>query len=177
MAYNFSGIKVLVVESSRPLFELVKGVLTLFTVPQSNVLSAYSMEEAYRKLCSERYDLIIVDWLENPDTGIRLARRIRTEKDSPNPYVPILMTAGSGHLHKVMKARDAGVSEYLVKPFSAKTLAAKIERIIEHPRPFVICDTFVGPDRRVREKPFTGPERRHLAPEVSVVGAFQKDKN
>jgi DNA-binding response OmpR family regulator len=74
--------------------------------------------------------------------------------------VPILMTAGSGHKQRVVKARDAGVSDYLVKPFTARQLAMKIETIVERPRPFVVCHSYVGPNRRIRELPFLGVDKR-----------------
>src|SRR5688572_10065669 len=131
MAYNFKNVRVLVVESSVPMFQLIKGVLNLFTVPESNIYSAYSPEEGFDKYKKYQHDLIIVDWLQNPDRGIKLTRIIRTDKDTPNPYVPIIMTAGSAHLNRVIKARDSGISEYMVKPFTAKSLAERVTRVIE----------------------------------------------
>ena len=166
MAYDFRNTTVLVVESSPPVFEILRDVLGLFTVPQKNIFSAYTMDEGFRKFCADNHDLVIVDWMENPNTGIRLTHQIRTNKESPNRYVPILMTAGSGHANKVVRARDVGISGYLVKPFSAKKLAEKIERIIEHPRPFIVHSSFFGPDRRIKQVPFEGPDRRMQAPEL-----------
>jgi two-component system, chemotaxis family, chemotaxis protein CheY len=162
MAYNFKDVKVLVVESSTPMFKLVKNVLGFFTVRDKNIFAAYSVEEAFEVFCRERPDLIIVDWLQNPDRGIYLTKMIRMNKTSPNPYVPIIMTAGSGHLNRVLKARDAGISEYLVKPFSARSLAERIERVVEKPRMFVVSENYVGPDRRTNkiDDEYQGPERR-----------------
>lgn len=164
MAYDFKKTKVLVVESSPPLYELLKGVLHLFSVPAENIVSAYTVEEGFSRFCQGNQDLIIVDWMENPDGGLKLTRRIRTEKISPNPYVPILMTAGSSHVSRVLRARDMGVTGFLVKPFSAKTLAQKIERIIENPRPFVVHESYIGPDRRARQVPFPEPNKRRASP-------------
>jgi DNA-binding response OmpR family regulator len=70
------------------------------------------------------------------------------------------MTAGSGHFNRVIKARDSGISEYLVKPFSADSLSVRIMRVIEKPRPFVVSDAYKGPDRRVRDIPYEGEDRR-----------------
>ena len=160
MAYNFKDVKVLVVESSVPMFQLVKGVLNLLTVPEKNIYASYTVEDAFSAFCTMNHDLIIVDWLQNPDRGIQLTKIMRTDKGTPNPFVPIIMTAGSGHLSRVIRARDAGISEYLVKPFSAKSLAERIVRVIEKQRQFVVCDSYVGPDRRVRSEGYEGPERR-----------------
>jgi DNA-binding response OmpR family regulator len=160
MAYDFKRVKVLVVESSVPMFRLVKSALSTFGVPDASIHSAFTVEEGFDNFCRNKQDLIIVDWLQNPDRGIELTKTIRRKKISPNIYVPIIMTAGSGHLQRVLKARDSGISEYLVKPFSAKSLAERISRVIEKPKAFAQCETFVGPDRRVRSDGYTGPERR-----------------
>src|SRR4051812_1383614 len=123
MAYNFKKVKVLVVECSPAMFQLIKDVLGVFTVPAANISSAYTTEEAFQSFQKINHDLLILDWLQNADQGVSLTHRIRTEKTSPNHFVPIIMTAGSSHEKKVVKARDVGVSEYLVKPFSAGSLA------------------------------------------------------
>ncbi len=160
MAYDFSYVGVLVVESTREMYNLFKDVLRMLEVPERNIEAAFSCEEGYQKFVKKNHDLIITDWLQNPDRGVSLTKMIRTSENSPNPYVPIIMTAGSGHYSRVITSRDAGVSDYLVKPFAAADLAHRIARVIEHPRPFVICAAYAGPDRRVRVMPFDGPERR-----------------
>jgi DNA-binding response OmpR family regulator len=170
VTYNFKKVKVMVVESSPPMFELVKGVLSLFTVPDTNISSAYSIEEAFQKFCDMQHDILIVDWLQNPDRGIKLTHKIRNDKGTPNRFVPIIMTAGSSHLQKVIRARDVGVSEYLVKPFTAKALAERITRVIESPRLFVSSETYTGPDRRRKTtEEYKGPERREAAAAVTPV--------
>lgn len=173
MSYNFKHVKILIVESSPELFELLRGVLSMFTVPDVNIYGAYSVEEGFTLYAKDQFDMVIIDWMQTPDRGIELTKKIRTDSASPNPFVPIIMTAGSGHKNRVIRARDAGVSEYLVKPFTAKTLARKIERIIEHPRPFVVCETYIGPDRRVGLGDYDGPERRQQKPEEKNI-SFSK---
>lgn len=160
MSYDFSNVNVLVVESSPEMFKLFKTVLAMLSVPESNIHAAYSDTEGFQSFCSSKYDIVITDWLENPDHGIKLIKAIRTHENSPNRYVPIIMTAGSGHLSRVIRSRDAGVSEYLVKPFAADTLAKRITRVIEKPRPFVLSDAYTGPDRRVKAVPYDGEDRR-----------------
>lgn len=160
MAYDFSKVNVLVVESTSEMFKLFKNVLAMLEVPDRNIHSAYSKDEGFEKFCTQRHDIVITDWLDNPDTGIELVRKIRTDDKSPNKFVPIIMTAGSSHLTRVLKSRDAGVSEYLVKPFAADALATRLTRVIEKPRPFVISKTYTGHDRRVKDMPFKGEDRR-----------------
>lgn len=175
MAYDFKDVKVLIVETSPPLFELLKGVLRFFTVPESQIVAAYGVDEAFKLFQKDNHDLVIADWMENPDRGLDLTRKLRADAGSPNPFVPILMTAGSGHQNRVIRARDAGVSDYLVKPFTARALALKLENIVENPRSFVLCETYVGPDRRRRNEPFEGPDRRQAESMPAMPVAFRKD--
>ncbi len=90
---------------------------------------------------------------------------VRTGKDSPNPFVPIIMTTAYAEKQRVMEARDIGITEFIAKPLSAKTLMARITAVIEHPRPFVRSPRYFGPDRRRRQaSDYTGPERRQSEP-------------
>ena len=93
--------------------------------------------------------------------GLAFTRLVRTGKDSPNPFVPIIMMTAYSEKHRVVEARDAGITEFIVKPLSAKTLMARVTAAIEHPRPFVRCSRYLGPDRRRRRtSDYKGPDRR-----------------
>jgi len=166
MVYDFSRVNVLVVESTAEMFKLFRDVLAMLSVPDRNIQAAYSCEEGYRTFCGGKHDIIITDWLQNPDQGIELIKRVRTSPESPNRFVPVIMTAGSGHLMRVIKSRDAGVSEYLVKPFAAEALAIRITRVIERPRPFVVSPSYTGPERRLRMQSFEGLDRRVVKQEI-----------
>lgn len=164
MSYDFRKIKVLVVDCQPSIYELLKGVLNAFTVPQKNIFPAFTVEEAFDKFRIVNHHLIIIDWLENPNDAVNLARMVRTHKKSPNPFVPIIMTAGSSHEKRVLRARDAGISEYLVKPFTAGALAERITRVVEDQKAFVISESYTGPDRRISAEAYAGPERRQDSP-------------
>ena len=62
----------------------------------------------------------------------------------------------------MLEARDAGVTEFCVKPITAIEIYRKMVEVIDHPRPFVRTKTYFGPDRRRQADPVTynGPERR-----------------
>ena len=143
------------------MFKLIKSVLNKLSVPVDNIDAAYTVEEAFLSYCATQHDLVITDWLENVDSGIEVTKRIRTDLKSPNHAVPVIMTAGTGHENKVLQARDAGVTDYIVKPFDAATMVNRLERVIEDKRQFVISDNFVGPDRRRNDgSDYEGEERR-----------------
>jgi DNA-binding response OmpR family regulator len=159
MSYQFKNITVLVVESTRAMFDLTRSVLQAFGVNQ--VYSAYACDEGYESFCRVNPDLVIIDWLQEPKNGLELTRLIRVDDKSPNPFTPIIMMTGYSQKKRVLAARDSGITEFLVKPFTAKALYQKIEQLIERPRHFVSSENYFGPDRRrKREGDYGGPERR-----------------
>jgi two-component system, chemotaxis family, chemotaxis protein CheY len=71
------------------------------------------------------------------------------------------MVSAYAELWRVREARDAGCNEFVVKPFAARTLYAKIRTIVENPRPFVeVPDGYFGPDRRRRNTPVQEERRK-----------------
>jgi DNA-binding response OmpR family regulator len=86
---------------------------------------------------------------------------IRQPGANANPYVPIIMLTGHSEKKRVIAARDAGVTEFLAKPISAKALYQRILNIVVNPRPFIKSKSYFGPDRRrTVAVNYTGPERR-----------------
>lgn len=159
MVYQFKNMSVLLVESTRAMSELTRSVLLTFGV--SDVHIAFSQQEGFEKFCELEPDLVIIDWLQEPDNGLELTRRIRSEEKSPNPFVPIILMTGYSQKKRVLMARDSGITEFLVKPFTAKALYQRIEQIIEMPRYFVLSENYFGPDRRrKRDSAYEGPDRR-----------------
>jgi len=93
-------------------------------------------------------DVVITDWSRPDFDGIELTKMIRQPDTSPNPFVPIIMITGYAERNRVFEAREAGVSEMLVKPISAKALYSRIAKVVLNPRPFIRTETYFGPDRR-----------------------------
>ncbi len=159
MAYNFTQLRVLVVEDNMPMAELIKSLLITFGV--GAVYMAKNGKEGYDTCLEHNPDMILTDWMMREMDGISLTRLIRNSPKVKNPFVPIVMMTGFSEKRRVVQARDAGVTEFLVKPFTAKDLYRRIEEVIERPRQFVKADEFFGPDRRRRRDPnYTGPLRR-----------------
>jgi two-component system chemotaxis response regulator CheY len=106
-------------------------------------------------------DLAIVDFNMAPLDGVEFTRLIRNSADSPNPYLPIIMMTGHSEKSRVFEARDAGVTEFIVKPITAKAVLDRIHAVIYKPRPFVKAEGYFGPcRRRVTPKDYKGPMRR-----------------
>lgn len=118
-------------------------------------------------------DLAIVDFNMFPLDGVQFTRLIRNSSDSANPYLPIIMMTGHSEKSRVYEARDAGVTEFVVKPITAKALLDRIQAVILRPRAFVKTEGYFGPDRRrVTPVSYKGPFRRSTDQgEVADVGA------
>jgi CheY-like chemotaxis protein len=150
----------LIVDDNQQAADVVASILR--SLGARKLRYASTEEEAYRAFCAEKFDILIVDQnLGKGGEGIDLVRRIRTDPSSPNVFVPILMVTAYSEQHRVLAARDAGISEFLAKPFSAKEFATRLELLINSPRNFVRSSTYFGPDRRRSADPgYGGPERR-----------------
>ncbi len=159
MAYQFNNICVLVVEDNLPMLEITKSLLRTFGV--GKIITAKNGREGLQKVKYYNPDIIIADWMMKPVDGISFTRYVRQDTQGINPYVPIILMTGFSEKRRVIQARDAGVTEFLVKPFNARDLYKRILQIIERPRQFVKSDNFFGPDRRRKKMyGFMGPYRR-----------------
>ncbi len=157
--YNLERLNFLIVDDNKHMRALVKSILHALGV--KNCVEATDGADAFKELRHYPADVIICDWSMSPLDGMDFVRLVRTGKDSPNPFVPIIMLTGHTEMNRVMEARDAGVHEFLAKPISAKSLYARVRSIIERPRPFIRAGMYFGPDRRRRENPnYKGKERR-----------------
>lgn len=152
--YALGGLNVLVVDDNRHMVRLISSILHALGV--RNVCEANDAAEALEHLKSFSADIIIVDWQMQPLDGLDFTRLVRTGKDSPNRYVPIIMLSAFTEMSLVTKARDAGINEFLAKPVSPKALYSRMASLIDNPRSFVRTDTYFGPDRRRKD---VGPPR------------------
>lgn len=158
MAYDLGKLGLLVVEDSLCMRLLARQMLQAFGVRR--IADAGDGHDAFRVLGSADFDIALVDYLMEPMDGVTFTRLLRTERTSPNPYLPVIMMTGYTERERVIEARDAGVTELISKPLSARALYHHITAVIEYPRPYVRAPGFFGPDRRRRQIPFAGPDRR-----------------
>ena len=161
-SYDLSRLNVLVVDDNKHMIALVKSILHVLRI--RNIHEATDGAGAFMELREFIADIVICDMLMQPLDGIEFTRLVRNAKDSPSIYVPIIMMTGYTEKFRVIEARDAGVTEFLGKPLSARGLHSRIIEVIERPRPFIRTRTFFGPDRRRKQVAFRGPDRR-VAPD------------
>lgn len=159
MAYVLDNVRILVVDDMKPMLDLTKAILNIFGF--QHVYTADNGEKAFELVCSKEPDLVITDWIMEPMDGLELTKMIRNDKRSPDPFVPIVMMTGFSSRLRVEAARDAGITEFLVKPYTSEDLYRRVYQIIEKPRQFVEANGFFGPDRRRRlDVEYDGPGKR-----------------
>lgn len=126
-----------------------------------HVLEAEDGASALEVFQQQPVDIIITDWVMPVFDGLELTAAVRNPKTSDSPYTPIIMLSAYTERSRVIQARDAGVTEFLSKPISAKQLYLRLENCIVNPRPFIRTRNFFGPDRRRFVHPhFAGDKKR-----------------
>ncbi|MCC5996965.1 MAG: response regulator [Oceanicaulis sp.] len=164
-ASGLSKLRIAVVDDNAAMRGIVRSVLSAFGVVA--VYEAADAPSAMEVLRAERIDVLICDWKMKPVDGLSLVRTLRDPDKSPCPLIPIIMLTAYAEPSKVKEARDAGVTEFLVKPFAAEGLYKRLRTIVNRPRPFVRTKVFFGPDRRRLASGYQGPERRDDAAPLS----------
>lgn len=159
MPIEFKKIKVLVAEDNQAMRDVISAVMDGLDVGQA--IYAKDGENGFKKFKEFKPDIVITDWEMEPMDGIELIRQIRRNPNSPNQVVPVIFLTGYGAPERVKTARDAGVTEFLVKPFTADKLIQRITYVVNNPRDYVVSKGYTGPDRRRIKKPdYSGPKRR-----------------
>ena len=97
--------------------------------------------------------------ISRPD-AVALVRRLRADSDCINRLTPIIMMSAAPDAARIAAARDAGVTEFLRKPFAANHLKTRLDSIAANPRPFVEAGGYAGPDRRRQDKDVGAADRR-----------------
>ncbi len=159
MALHLKNLTILVVEDNTHMRKLLVEVLRALGVGQ--VFQADGGQKALQLLRHERTDIIITDWQMSPMDGLEITEIIRQDNRNPSRYVPIIMMTGYSSHEKVARARDHGVTEFLVKPFTVDGLAKRLVHVINAPRSFVATPVYQGPDRRRKRLDDNKPTRRN----------------
>lgn len=160
MKAELGGLRVLLVDDNPHMRTIVATILRGIGV--EHVYEAEDGLQAMGLLRDWAADIAIVDYRMEKLDGVELTRKIRTDPRSPNPFLPIIMMTGYADKVHVEEARDAGVTEFLVKPITAQGVIDRIKAVIFHARPFVRTKDYFGPHRR-------GIDDEAAAPVPSVI--------
>ena len=121
------NIKILVVDDMSTMRRIVKNIMKQLGFV--NVEEAENGEEALIKLRADSFGFIISDWNMPVMTGIELLRAVRA--DEKLKTIPLLMVTAEAQKENLIEAIQAGVSNYIVKPFTAEVLQEKMNKIFK----------------------------------------------
>ena len=116
---------ILVVDDYKTMVKIVRHLLT--QLGYKNVDDAANGAEAFEKMQSQQYSLVISDWNMEPMTGFELLQKVRAS--GTQTEVPFIMVTAESKPENIAAARAAGVSNYLVKPFNQQSLKTKIDQV------------------------------------------------
>jgi two-component system, chemotaxis family, chemotaxis protein CheY len=117
---------VLVVDDYQTMIRIIRNLLKQLGF--DNVDEAADGREALAKMKTRKYGLVISDWNMEPMTGYELLREVRS--DESLKATPFIMVTAESKTENVIAAKKAGVNNYIVKPFNAQTLKAKIASVL-----------------------------------------------
>ncbi len=130
-----SSMSVLVVDDYGTMVRIIRNLLRQLGF--EDVDDASDGATALAKMQGKRYGLVISDWNMEPMTGYDLLKQVRA--DPSIGEVPFIMVTAESRTENVIAAKKAGVNNYIVKPFNAQTLKAKIEAVFaERAEPAVV---------------------------------------
>ncbi len=121
-----AAMPILVVDDYNTMVRIIRNLLK--GIGYENVDDASNGEEALAKIKAKSYGLVISDWNMEPMTGFELLQKVR--QDPATAHTPFIMVTAESKTDNVVAARKAGVSNYIVKPFNAQTLKAKIDQAL-----------------------------------------------
>jgi len=139
--------KILVAEPNHLMRKITRNILHLLGARR--VIDTPDIDQAASYLTHGDIDLVLSEWYLQGACGVDLVRWLRHE-NSEVRFTPFIMMTSQTRLENIVTARNSGITEFVAKPFSAKSLIARVREVVERPRPFVAIGKYFGPDRRRR---------------------------
>lgn len=125
MAVDFN-MPILIIDDYKTMLRIIRNLLKQLGF--TNVDEASDGVSALNKLRTQKVELIISDWNMAPMTGLELLREVRD--DESLRHIPFVMVTAEGKTENVIAAKEAGVNNYIVKPFNAATLKSKLSAVL-----------------------------------------------
>ena len=116
---------ILIVDDYQTMLRIIRNLLK--QIGFNDVDEAKDGTEAFGKLKEKKYGLVISDWNMAPMTGFELLQKVRA--DAELSALPFIMITAEAKTENVVAAKQAGVNNYIVKPFNAETLRSKINAV------------------------------------------------
>jgi two-component system, chemotaxis family, chemotaxis protein CheY len=120
------NMPVMIVDDYKTMLRILRNLLRQLKF--TNIEEASDGAMALDMLRQQKYGLVISDWNMEPMTGIELLRNVRADNELKS--LPFIMITAESKTENVIAAKQAGVSNYIVKPFNSETLKTKIESVL-----------------------------------------------
>jgi two-component system chemotaxis response regulator CheY len=120
------GMQILIVDDYKTMLRIIRNLLKQLGF--NNVDEATDGSAALQKLRDKEYQLVISDWNMEPMSGMQLLTEVRA--DVKLKELPFIMITAESKTENVIAAKQAGVSNYIVKPFNAATLKTKLSTVL-----------------------------------------------
>jgi CheY-like chemotaxis protein len=146
---DFTRLTVLLVENNPYVRALIREMLVAFGA--GRIAEAGTVVDAVQIVDNVPLDLVILDFFLDRMDGADFTRMVRQNESVSNRQVPILLLTALPNQAKIAKMRDCGVNVIVTKPVAPRTLFNHIREIMDRPREFIVCDSYVGPCRRRRQ--------------------------
>ena len=117
---------ILIVDDYKTMLRIIRNLLK--QIGFQNVDEATNGQAALERLHQASYGLVISDWNMEPMSGLDLLKEVRDD-DTLRP-VPFIMVTAESKTENVIAAKEAGVNNYIVKPFNAATLKTKLVAVL-----------------------------------------------
>lgn len=118
------SLPVLIVDDQKTMLRIIRSLLD--NIGFKDVTEALSGPSALDLMKVKRYGLILSDWNMDPMTGLDFLKQVRADGND----VPFIMITAENAVENVVAAKQAGVNNYIIKPFNADTLKGKIESVM-----------------------------------------------
>ncbi|MBS98835.1 MAG: phosphate regulon transcriptional regulatory protein PhoB [Oceanospirillaceae bacterium] len=121
---------VLIVDDEAPIREMIAVALEMAGY---ECLEAENAQQAHAMILDRKPDMVLLDWMMPGTSGIDLARRLR--KDEVTADIPLIMLTAKTDEDNKIKGLDAGVDDYIIKPFSPRELVARLKAVLRRATP------------------------------------------
>jgi len=119
-------MKILIVDDSPTMLKVIEN--TMHQLGFRNMDKAMDGPTAFTKMKETKYDLILSDWNMEPMSGLELLKKVRAEVAWKT--LPFILITAESKIENIIAAKQAGVNNYIVKPFTVMTLKEKLVSVI-----------------------------------------------
>jgi len=143
MTLNPEKLRIALIDDNVHMRDIISTILSSYGVRE--IMYFADGQSALEALPHAKVDVIFCDMLMEPLDGLTVVKMIRWHADKSFAKTPIIMLSGIRETRSVIRARDLGATEYLVKPVAPAVLWQRVKSLFRQNRPFVETDSYRGP--------------------------------